>query len=119
MPWILYNSDTGEVTGSVTGPREHAEFNQGPNDTIMWSDTEPRSRIDKIVDGEIVEDADEVNNVNAENIRFERNNLLAATDWMASVDRTPTQAERDYRQALRDITNQEGFPDNVIWPEKP
>ena len=119
MPWILYNTENGEVTGVVKGPREHAEFNQGSNDTIMWSDTEPRSRIDKIVSGQIVEDADEVSNVNAENIRFERDNLLAATDWMGSADRTMTQTERDYRQALRDITNQEGFPDNVIWPEKP
>ena len=24
-----------------------------------------------------------------------------------------------YRQALRDITQQEGFPYNVVWPEKP
>ena len=24
-----------------------------------------------------------------------------------------------YRQALRDVTQQEGFPYNVVWPEKP
>lgn len=26
---------------------------------------------------------------------------------------------QDYRQALRDITKQSGFPLNIIWPEKP
>ena len=26
---------------------------------------------------------------------------------------------RAYRQALRDVPQQDGFPDNVIWPEKP
>ena len=26
---------------------------------------------------------------------------------------------RGYRQALRDVINQEGFPESVLWPEKP
>jgi len=26
---------------------------------------------------------------------------------------------KTYRQALRDITTQEGFPHNITWPEKP
>jgi len=51
--------------------------------------------------------------------RQERNNLLAETDWMAVSDRTMTQAEIDYRQALRDIPQQEGFPTDITWPTKP
>ena len=49
-------------------------------------------------------------------IRAKRNNLLASTDWWAVQDRTMTQAEIDYRQALRDITDQQTFPDSVVWP---
>ena len=49
-------------------------------------------------------------------IRAKRNNLLASTDWWAVQDRTMTQAEKDYRQALRDITDQPTFPDSVVWP---
>jgi hypothetical protein len=30
-----------------------------------------------------------------------------------------TQAEIDYRQALRDVPAQAGFPENVTWPTKP
>jgi hypothetical protein len=119
MAWITYNPNTGEITGTTIGSREEAEFNMSAGDSIMESATIPRSRVDKIVNGQIVEDADEVYNVKVEEVRFERDKLLAETDWMASPDRTITQAERDYRQALRDITTQEGFPDNVIWPEKP
>jgi hypothetical protein len=26
---------------------------------------------------------------------------------------------RQYRQELRDITTQEGFPHNIDWPEEP
>jgi hypothetical protein len=29
------------------------------------------------------------------------------------------QIYRDYRQALLDVTDQETFPDSVIWPPKP
>ena len=53
------------------------------------------------------------------NKRQERNALLAETDWWAVADRTMTQAEIDYRQALRDVPAQAGFPENVIWPTKP
>lgn len=52
-------------------------------------------------------------------VRRIRNDLLTETDWMAAGDRTISQAEKDYRQALRDVTSQEGFPHNVTWPTKP
>ena len=51
--------------------------------------------------------------------REKRNALLAETDWWAVSDRTMTQAETDYRQALRDVPAQEGFPTNITWPTKP
>jgi hypothetical protein len=53
--------------------------------------------------------------------REKRNELLGKTDWSQSVD-TP-QAIRDtwapYRQALRDVPQQTGFPENVQWPTQP
>lgn len=52
-------------------------------------------------------------------IREIRDRLLAETDWWAVADRTMTQAETDYRQALRDVPAQAGFPENVTWPTKP
>ena len=51
-----------------------------------------------------------------ENIRSERNKRLAETDWMVMVDRMPTEMQLSYRQDLRDITNQIGFPYQVDWP---
>ena len=53
------------------------------------------------------------------NIRSHRGNLLQQTDWMALIDNTMTPEWAAYRQALRDITAQEGFPFSVIWPTKP
>jgi hypothetical protein len=50
------------------------------------------------------------------NIRVKRNQLLSATDWMATTDNTMSDEVTSYRQALRDITSQTGFPYEVIWP---
>ena len=59
--------------------------------------------------------------VNAEKnlIRIVRDTLLAETDWWANSDVTMTDEQRAYRQALRDIPLQEGFPTNIVWPTKP
>lgn len=53
-------------------------------------------------------------------LRKHRDRLLAATDHWAYQD-TPdmTQAQSDYRQALRDITNTYTSLDDVVWPSKP
>ena len=55
----------------------------------------------------------------AEQYRYVRDDLLAETDWWAVADRTMTDAEISYRQALRDIPAQEGFPTTITWPTKP
>jgi hypothetical protein len=53
-------------------------------------------------------------------VRTERNHRLAECDWTqvadAPVDKT---AWASYRQALRDVTNQAGFPHSVQWPNTP
>lgn len=52
-------------------------------------------------------------------IRDYRNQLLAETDYVALQDVIMSPEMTSYRQALRDITDQEGFPENITWPEKP
>lgn len=53
-------------------------------------------------------------------IRQQRNQLLTASDWTQISDATvDKQAWATYRQALRDITAQAGFPADVTWPTKP
>ena len=52
-------------------------------------------------------------------LREERDRRLAETDWWASSDLTMTQAQTDYRQALRDITDNATSLDDVTWPTKP
>ncbi len=52
-------------------------------------------------------------------IRRERDLLISQTDWWATSDRTMTAEQTAYRQALRDITDQAGFPTDITWPTKP
>lgn len=56
-------------------------------------------------------------------IRDQRDSLLDETDKYMTMDYPISDSKRDeikiYRQSLRDVPQQEGFPDNIIWPEKP
>ena len=56
----------------------------------------------------------------AAEVRAERSAKLAATDWTQITDATADKtAWATYRQALRDISAQSGFPNNVTWPDAP
>jgi hypothetical protein len=80
--------------------------------------------------------------VAAADVRVKRNAILASTDASMALDRLGLTAPTGttfsswlsflktigtaisgemavYRQALRDITTQDGFPYDVVWPEKP
>ena len=52
-------------------------------------------------------------------LRVERDRKLADTDWWAVSDRTMTDAQTTYRQALRDIPASYSSLDDVVWPTKP
>lgn len=53
-------------------------------------------------------------------VRAQRNKLLAACDWTGLPDvNVDGEAWRAYRQALRDVSQQPGFPHEVTWPAPP
>ncbi len=83
-----------------------------------------RELFQRAVDGEFgaIEDYEPPSlAVLADIVRGERNELLASTDWTQQPD--VPQATREkwvvYRQALRDVPQQSGFPSAVVWPDKP
>lgn len=56
----------------------------------------------------------------ASQVRAERDSLLVASDWTQVIDAPVDQAAwATYRQALRDITAQSGFPWTIEWPVAP
>lgn len=52
-----------------------------------------------------------------------RSNLLNSSDWTQLPDCKLSAELKEawavYRQALRDITSQEGFPNTITWPTQP
>ena len=56
----------------------------------------------------------------AAQVRAERDRLISACDWTVLDDaKTDKQAWATYRQALRDVPEQPGFPYDVSWPAMP
>tara|TARA_R110000803_G_C11964659_1_gene319095 strand:+ start:1344 stop:1724 length:381 start_codon:yes stop_codon:yes gene_type:complete len=55
----------------------------------------------------------------ADDARVTRSDLLASTDLWGLADYPATAEQTAYRQALRDITAQAGFPTDITWPTKP
>ena len=58
------------------------------------------------------------NDRKAAEVRAERSTKLAATDWtqLPDVPQSIKSQWASYRQALRDVPQQAGFPFNVVWP---
>lgn len=83
----------------------------------------------KMIDNQVVaitpEELEEINTVGLQEldliVRERRSALLSETDWWCLSDRTATQAQLDYRQALRDITTHPSWPNlgAADWPVKP
>ena len=69
---------------------------------------------------------DELDEAAAQAVRAERDNLLLTVDAIAgnalrwaSLDASKQAEWAAYRQALLDIPQQAGFPDNITWPQEP
>ena len=55
----------------------------------------------------------------AKSVRASRDDKLKATDWRFRSDMNPSQAWKDYCQALRDLPSATGFPWDMTWPVEP
>ena len=127
--------------GDVSLPNDivRAELESSGN-VCMESDTEPEfytrwvhtpadspdnvAPKDAVVGGIAIYLTDaEYDTVLAASARQKRDRLIAATDYLVTPD-YPISDDRlakikTYRQALRDIPEQEDFPRSITWPDKP
>ena len=66
------------------------------------------------------EERAEIESQTAKAVRTDRNKRLAESDWTQLIDAPVNVAQWSaYRQALRDVPEQAGFPFNVNWPVQP
>lgn len=97
---------------SYTGEQQARKSIQQPyyivwsNQTFDWVDTRSPDELEQIA-------------INAAIIL--RNSLLLDSDWtqLSDVPLTNKSEWATYRQSLRDITDQPGFPHNIVWPVSP
>lgn len=127
-----YDND-GRVTGSFTIPDGDVEtMTQGQNFVYGMAginnyvkDGIIETYPDKPGDSYIFNFQTETWDLSIEDLKVEittkRNALLAASDWtqLPDVPQATKDAWAQYRQALRDITEQSGYPTNVVWPTSP
>lgn len=91
--------------------------------SLGWSEANEELAKREAYNGEYTIETIEDVSMTAEEARAERDKLLAETDWTqvldAPIDAETRESYRAYRQALRDIPEQEGFPGTITWPELP
>jgi len=93
-----------------------AEYTIFQDGSIQWDSSDITQPSEDI----IIETMEEIKQqIPLKRLRAERDRKIAETDWWVLPDRTPTQEQLAYRQALRDITNHYTSIDDVVWPEKP
>lgn len=118
-PGILHGQDyvVGHPLDSETGEQNSNAF------IMSWN----YKGVPKPTDAEyaaLLKDArDHIPTLQARNTKELRNQLLSACDWTQTLDAPLTEAKRTeyakYRQDLRDITDQSGYPADINWPVNP
>lgn len=113
----IYETSTGNVVGVCTD-KAMVENDLASGLAILSPATKVRGPVRhlSVVNGVVTLDSDAYN---AEVARAKRDYLLAETDVWSLSDRTMTAAQTTYRQALRDVPSQSGFPNTITWPIKP
>jgi hypothetical protein len=137
MNYTIYNTITGQIFNSGSVPDINIQI--VPNGfTLIPQQSNPYT--DYVVNGEViplppkpttgeyvfdyfqqkwVEDTKEQES----DVLAKRNSLLYQSDW-TQIPNNPLTSEQQeawaiYRQELRDVTSQSGYPFNVIWPTPP
>ena len=113
------------VTSTNMGTTEHPDIVRTSSEVELRCEDEQRDTNIAIAKAESCNGEVTVEDIpmNSEEARAKRDKLLANTDWTqvldAPIDSATREAYRVYRKALRDIPEQEGFPETITWPELP
>ena len=99
------------------GDKWHTNYVLGPifTDTPASEGRPAKTAAENEAEYKAMKDAEQ-----AANVRRQRNDKLKDCDWTQIADSTADKPKwATYRQALRDITAQSGFPWTITWPDAP
>lgn len=137
MNYILYKLNTGEITRNINCPENliQSQLNTDESFIVGVADDETQ-----YISKQLIVNKLEKPNwfydynyqihswvINEPKLIFQiiqqRNNLLISSDWTQIPNGPLTLEIKEkwavYRQQLRDITSQPGYPFNVVWPTQP
>jgi hypothetical protein len=99
------------------GDKWYTNYILGPvfTDTPATDDTPAKTAAENEAAYKAMKDAEQ-----AKAVREDRTRRLADSDWTQIADSTADKTVwATYRQALRDVTAQDGFPWTITWPDAP
>ena len=124
MGYFIFDQDNNYKCWVAT--QELLSINSETTNTVVEGDFIEHPKLEN---GNVVQDTAIVTQLLEEDVRRQRNGLLNASDreMMKIFDTATSWANletlrsnwKTYRQALRDVPTQAGFPGNVTWPTKP
>lgn len=110
---------TKEVRTPNPAPNTYAKYTEA----AAWCNTNNAMIEDKGDYYEVVAIPAPTTEEIAAQARSQRDALIASTDYLMATDYPLTDEKRQeltvYRQALRDVPEQSGFPTEIVWPTKP
>jgi|8_EtaG_2_1085327.scaffolds.fasta_scaffold00100_2 hypothetical protein len=127
--YTIYNTSTGVIIANLQADSDSLADLNTPTGH-QWIKQKSDSETQRVVDGSIVSKTSTdlaaatllTDTYNAESKRLE---LLAKSDYVQTVDFNAKLSDsartnwQNYRQALRDVPDQSGYPSSITWPTKP
>lgn len=130
--WVVVDGQTSKIvciTQEIDGEIAIATAANNEGDFALdLGDINPNELHNKkYIDGNVVDDVEQMRAIAEDQVRFERDNRLRnevdpiVTNPLRWADMTTEQqnAWSQYRTDLLNIPQQSGFPDNIDWPTKP
>lgn len=93
---------------TIRGVGDDAVATDKDGKTVAWDASNVKAKEAELLDAHKLDE-----------LRAERNSLLAQTDYLALSDQTLSNDMATYRQKLRDITKTYSNVSDVVWPTKP
>jgi len=121
--WAMAGPTKAREMGAVLHKRERLpRFYSVPEGVDPWvSEEQDGICVHNLDLAKLVHDEEREKEVLSAEVRQKRDALLALCDWTQVTDAPLEGATQslwaDYRQLLRDVPDQDGFPDHITWPE--
>lgn len=132
----FFDQDTGQIIATFSGDIEIMDLSAYDSYSSIEQKGDPYTQY--VEDGQVVDMPEKPNKDSVFNYaikqwqdlsddvldtqaRTKRDTLLFASDWtqLPDVSIATKESWATYRQQLRDITTQSGYPSNIVWPTPP